>query len=385
MTLFSDPLSKITFRKFYADRKERAVCISTGDACFLEGCGCMYALLFGFIAVILLFVFATRRSGVPEIMKNTKGADKWKTGTDYRKKENWLVAEDTGKAVDVIYFYPTTFRKASKDAPDIGDIDDAGMRAGAQAVFANHATVFKEDCNLYAPFYRQVSAEYALTLQERDGDALFHYCASQDPAKALDYYFSHDNHGKPFILAGHSQGARILLMLLSDYMKKHPAYRKRMIAAYVIGYSVTARYLEANPHLKFAQGAEDVGVIVSYNTEGPGNQNAANAVVTQGAISINPINWKRDETYAAACENEGSLIGGNRTTNFADARVDLKRGVVLCTSVDPAVYAMAAPADRLFGPESYHSRDYDFYCWNLRENVKQRIAAYDQYAEKGSV
>lgn len=71
-----------------------------------------------------------------------------------------------------------------------------------------------------------------------------------------------------------------------------------MIAAYVIGYSVTDEYLTENPHLKFAEGADDIGVVISYNTEGPGNNGKHNAVVTEGAVSINPLNWKRDTTYA---------------------------------------------------------------------------------------
>ena len=35
-------------------------------------------------------------------------------------------------------------------------------------------------------------------------------------------------------------------------MKKHPEYLKRMVAAYVIGFSVTKDFLKRNPHLKFA-------------------------------------------------------------------------------------------------------------------------------------
>lgn len=42
------------------------------------------------------------------------------------------------------------------------------------------------------------------------------------------------------------------------------------------------------------------GVIVSWNTEGPENKGQKNCVVHEGGISINPINWKRDDTYATA-------------------------------------------------------------------------------------
>ena len=55
----------------------------------------------------------------------------------------------------------------------------------------------------------------------------------------------------------------------------------------------------------------------------------------------------------------------------ADAQVDTERGVVICTA-ENVEYAPEA----LFGPESLHSHDYDFYYVNLRENVKARVEAF---------
>lgn len=342
----------------------------------------MKKILSFLLATLMLLCFFTGCSPkheIPDVVKNTKGSEKWETKVDYANKDNWLAANDTGKNVDVIYFYPTTFNKASTDDPDISDINDTGMRTKAQNILRLQASVFQENCNIYAPFYRQISAPYALTLSQQDSDDLFRYCASQDPANALDYYFAHYNNGKPFIIAGHSQGSAILTMILSDYMKEHPEYYERMIAAYVIGYSVTEQYLEENPHLKFAEGADDTGVIISYNTEGPGNKGMHNGVVMPGSISINPINWKTDETYAPVSENKGSLnVMGELTEGFADARIDLERGVVVCESADPAVYTMPKAGHALFGPESYHSYDYSLYYMNLRENVKTRISAFVQ-------
>ncbi len=335
-------------------------------------------LSFLLVTMMLLSFFTgcSTKNEIPDVVKNMKGGEKWETKIDYANTDNWLAINDTGKDVDVIYFYPTTFTKASDDAPNVADIDDAGMRADAQRVLTLQASVFEEDCNIYAPYYRQVSAPYALSLSDEDSEALLSYSASQDPTAALDYYFKHYNNGKPFILAGHSQGSQVVITLLAGYMEEHPEYYKNMIAAYAIGYSVTEEYLLANPHLKFAEGADDTGIIVSYNTEGPGNKDKRNGVVKEGAISINPINWKRDETYAGISENKGSFVMGNVVEGLADAKVDLERGVIVCESVDPSIYAIAAPGDLFFGPESYHLHDYGLYYFNLRENVKERIAAF---------
>ncbi len=43
---------------------------------------------------------------------------------------------------------------------------------------------------------------------------------------------------------------------------------------------------------KFAKGAKDIGVIISYNTEAP-QVAGKNPVVLPGAMAINPITWTR--------------------------------------------------------------------------------------------
>lgn len=160
-------------------------------------------------------------------------------------------------------------------------------------------------------------------------------------------------------------------------MTKHPEALKRMVAAYPIGYAVTKDFL-ARTGLKFAEGATDTGVIVSWNTEGPANKGANNCTLAPGGISINPINWKRDDTYAPVKENLGSLTveGKLVTPGIADARVDTVRGAVIVTTVDAKLYAIPADGAALFGPESYHLHDYGFFYNNLKKNIADRIAAF---------
>ena len=155
-----------------------------------------------------------------------------------------------------------------------------------------------------------------------------------------------------------------------------------MVAAYVIGYSITSDWLEEHPYLKFAEGADDTGVIVSWNTEGPANKGQTNIVVEDGAISINPLNWKMDDTYASADENLGSRILNEETGAYeikkeiADAQLDTERGVVICTT-EEVEYTSAG---ELFGPASLHNNDYALYYENLRENVKARVENFSTCA-----
>ncbi|MBC3898884.1 DUF3089 domain-containing protein [Acetobacterium malicum] len=304
--------------------------------------------------------------------------------TDYSKAEHWLnVPTSTEKQVDVFYLYPTTYAPADQTNPSISTIDDAGMMANAKLAYDRQATAFETVANIYAPFYRQDN------LSPVDREETIAGIPTTDATAAFEYYLKHYNNGRPFILVGHSQGADVTSNLLSGYLKEHPDVYQRMVAAYVIGYTVTEDYLAANPHLKFAEGPDDTGVIVSYNTEAPEVLAPGNPVITAGALAINPINWKRDETLATAAENLGS-IGLNKdgsavrnaegiiapVMNFADAQIDLDKGALICSTVNVDAYS---PGSATFGKGVYHTFDYPFYYFNLRQNAENRS---DKYLEK---
>ena len=305
-----------------------------------------------------------------------KGIEKLREKVDYSDPDNWLaIPQNPSKVADVIYIYPTVYGKSSKTQDDVADINDVSMRASARNCAASQASVFEESCNIYVPYYRQFTVDSLLDLMNNNSEALYDI-AAQDLYPMLDYYFEHCNEGRPFLLAGHSQGSVWLTVILEDYMKEHPEYLKNMVASYVIGYSVTKEYLAKNAHLKFAKKADDTGVIISYNVEGPGNKDAYNCVVKENAISINPINWKLDETYATVEENQGSMGSNGQIINhYADARVDTQRGVVVCDSVKISP-EMQQALGKYFGPESFHTQEYGLYYMNLRQNVADRIQAF---------
>lgn len=255
------------------------------------------------------------------------------------------------------------------------------MLQGVLGEYVTNAGVFEDSTNVFVPYYRQFGLRLAGETAKKTGslDAALAGTAYEDIKAALDYYFENCNNGRPFIIAGHSQGAAMTKYVLKNYFKEHPEYYRRMVAAYVIGFSVTKEDLKANPHLKFATGERDTGVIVSWNTEGKKNveTNAYNGVVLPNAISINPLNWKLDETYAPASKNLGSLVLNEKACRYeigdvgADAQINLARGVIVTN-------AKAAPIalPEFFGEASFHDDDYTFYYNNLKDNVAKRIATY---------
>jgi hypothetical protein len=309
--------------------------------------------------------------------------------TSYSIRSHWLsLPAKITKKVDVFYLYPSAYRKTLPSQPNICPVDDPGMMQGAQVAFSRQATAFAPYANIYAPYYRQADASWSLSLPPAEHIKVEKGAPTHDAIAAFDYYIKHYNHGRPFILAGHSQGSNVMIYLLSQYMHRHPKVYKRMIVAYIPGYSVTQKYLDQN-HFKFATGAYDTGVIVSWNTEAPTTA-APDPVVLPGALAINPITWTRTETEATAAQNLGSIqldpttgrpvtnAKGHilRVLNLADARVDTAKGAVICSTVNPADYYFGFPLG------VYHTFDYPFYFFDVRANAEQRIRCY--FSERGT-
>ena len=341
-------------------------------------------------AAILICGTTTMLSSCTSESDNPAPVDPASMATDYSDEEHWLSLPEITKDVDAFYIYSTSYIESSfeEGAPDYAPLDNPEMIMRALGEYETNASVFEESCNVFVPWYRQMGIKYASEVQKKTGslDAGLAGLPYTDIKAALDYFFEKCNNGRPFIIAAHSQGSALLKYVLKNYFKEHQDYYKRMVAAYPIGFSITKDDLEQYPYLKFAEGESDAGVIISYNTEGPKNveENANNKVVLPGAISINPLNWKRDETYAPASKNKGSIVlemdGTTPVRKIVsldvDAQVNHARGVIVTTTKEPVTNM-----PDFFGPASFHENDYSFFYKNLQENVAKRIATYKNNAK----
>ena len=300
---------------------------------------------------------------------------------DYSKKDNWFKLPEITKDVDTFYIYSTVYFGNEGD-PEYASLDNAEMLAGVVVEHAIKSSVFEESTNVFIPYYRQAGMRFEAEtwMETGDIDASLMGSPYVDITAALDYYFQHCNGGRPFVIAGHSQGAAILRLVLMRYFKEHPDYYRRMVAAYAIGYSITKEDLESNPHLKFASGEADTGVVISWHTEGPKNVEAnpsiPSVIIRKNGLCINPLTWKRDQTYAPASLNLGSIVidetGATEIRDIdGDAQVCLARGTVVTN-------AKAVPNEmvELAGPQCYHQDDYSIFYNNIKANVAKRVAAY---------
>lgn len=292
---------------------------------------------------------------------------------DYTDEANWAYyGEGEGKAVDLFLICPTV------DMGEAGNcnmsLEDTETKAAFLGALNMERGIYDETATLYAPYYRQITFPvYSMEAEEQEA---YLDLAYQDVSDAFTYYMEEVNDGQPLILAGFSQGSQLLLKLLEDYFDQ-PAYQDQLVAAYCIGWPVTAEDLEAYPHLKMAQGEDDTGVIVSFNSEAEGITESLVVPADTQTLGINPLNWKTDSTPADKSLNLGACFTNydgeieTEIPQLTGAYLDPDRGTLRVTDVDPADYPGS-----LFPDGVYHLYDYQFFYRNLQENVAVRAEAY---------
>lgn len=281
------------------------------------------------------------------------------TSPNYKDNNSWA-AQPTAptKAVDVFYVYPTIY---SDTAPQNMNIFNKELRSDVQGLLKAQAGVYSDSANLFAPYYRQIS----FACLDPDEDMTLNQSfriGADDVHRAFDHYITFLNQGRPFILAGHSQGSIVLLDLLRSRFQDQKL-QKQLVAAYLIGYSVTDLDLKDYPWIKPAQKANDTGVVISWNTEAPGA--TGSPVLQPGAICINPLNWTTDDTPANKELNLGAVF-------FNDFTGTIKREVSHYTGaqIDPQTGALiTTPPEKVnignFPKGILHKFDYTFWFRNL--------------------
>ena len=196
---------------------------------------------------------------------------------DYSRVENWVINAnaDLNTDFDLIFFCGTSVMVAEQENGVTLMTEEA--RAMGYTNYMVVGSPLSDNARVFCPMQRQMSLKYALDTFKTHDD-MFADVGSKEPyvdlEAALDYYFEHYNKGakRPFVLAGHSQGAGALQVCLLRYFlttdKKD--YLKQMIAAYSIGYGVSKKHFDALPNkegrLHFAEGPDDFNCLISWNT-----------------------------------------------------------------------------------------------------------------------
>lgn len=291
------------------------------------------------------------------------------TAIDYADTTYWYAFGDTDKPADVFYVYPTVsaISFADNDSSWFADITQAEVREEANGNQRFNKMLY-DDYNFYAPYYRQMIFEsYNQPDSILQENAAF---AAQDVKDAFLYYMEHGNQGRPFFLVGHSQGSQVLIELLKNGMTDEQ--RQLMVAAYCIGYHVTAEELTQYPdRLAPAADSLETGKLILFNSA---TDTAALASVSRGdVVGINPTVWNATSDTIPA-EYQLGLAKYNETRDSVlivpcVTRTYLYKHTTICPDLDPDMVFIPA-YERMFPHGNLHFAD----SWLFAGNVKQNMA-----------
>lgn len=153
-----------------------------------------------------------------------------------RKLVKHEVAQDP--KFDCFYVYPTV--KLTSDGP-MTDFSDISITLDP---LINQAARFNRLCRLYAPLYRQNGVVPGAGGAPTAGASGFEL-GLQDVRDAFKYYLEHLNHGRKFVLMGHSQGTGMLTSTIAEDVDPKPEVRDKLLSALLLGGGVSVPEGEA--------------------------------------------------------------------------------------------------------------------------------------------
>lgn len=286
---------------------------------------------------------------------------------------------------DVFFVHPTTYlTNATWNAKyDEGDFTGTQLEDG---VLRYQTSIFNGCCRMFAPRYRQTTLSAFLN----PGDSAFkaYDLAYSDVLRAFDHYLAHENNGRPFILASHSQGSLHATRLLKDRILADVNVRKRLVVAYIVGASMPENIESTG--LPVCNSPRQTRCIVDWNSTtaltplalGRGlmvthDDGRYQTVGKRTWLCVNPLSWDRT-TITPASANKGALP----IVGFGDPLPRVVQGVTgakcsrgrLVVSIPRA--KRAGFKDPLTTLGSYHNQDYSLFYASVRRNAIARVEAF---------
>ena len=311
-------------------------------------------------AAVLLALAAASSLTVSSCRGNSGGADTFIPAVPARSEAAaWYISQpagDNSPPTDIFYILPTCiwdWTAADGQTCRYSDYTRTDhIEAFLPSVELAEDIFAQGQYGFYCPYYRQISLNVWM-----DGEAAVEELfplSMEDVSAAFDYYLDNYNEGRPFVLAGFSQGGKAVVEIVKHLPA--PAY-KRMVAAYAIGYRVSDEELAQYPQLRPAVDSTGTGTIICYNSVA--TPEAACAVLSPSDICINPVNWT---TGATPAELNDSVT----------VTVDTDHHLLIVDGLDPEQYWLPSLAP-MFSKGNYHLQELTLYQDHLRRNTALRV------------
>lgn len=309
---------------------------------------------------IIIPVFSTQQ---PPLTPNYDNLTTWAIlpNTYPENLKQWQTNTDTLK-VDVFYIYPT-LNIEDKDLRWNVPVTDATQNEKVinKAVYFQ-ASAFLNSGELYVPYYRQAHLRSYKLYNTGGKEAL--NLAYSDVKKSFITYLEKYNHGRPIIIASHSQGTTHAIKLLKEFFDGKPL-QDQLVAAYIPGIGVKKNEFK---HIDYMISPTQTGGFVSWNTFKKNYYPKAYEEWFAETVVSNPINWN-EKSESQLSDHKGFLFTNSKLYTQA-VQVFVKEGV-LWIGLPHFPY-------RLFvlGKKEYHQGDINLFWEDIRENASLRVDSY---------
>jgi hypothetical protein len=288
----------------------------------------------------------------------------------------------------VFFVHPTSYySKASWNAP----LDDADANYRAKLFMQGMASAFGDAGQVWAPRYRQATLG-AFLAEDRVTAGKAIDAAYRDVEQAFDAFVASIPKNQPIILAGHSQGALHIEMLIKNRIAGTPL-AKRIVAAYVIGWPISLDTDMEALGLPACQTPEQKGCILSWATFAEPADTSMVTGAYDGTIGFdgrpragtrmlctNPLTGIPD-TAARPNANIGTLKpsagfkAGTLIAGKVGAQCDTDRGFLLIGDADAAKNYVVA--GYVLPGNNYHVYDITLFWANVRADALRRLATFE--------
>jgi hypothetical protein len=336
------------------------------------------------------------------------------TAPDYSATSAWAVTPDepglslltpgtlpstppNDAAADVFFVHPTTYFGKDNWNANLDNIVANNLLDNM--VVPSQVSVFNACCRIFAPRYRQATFYVFLDVGASGHQALD--IAYQDVRDAFEHYMAVYNDGRPFILASHSQGTLHAIRLLEDVIAES-AYRDRLIAAYLPGFSLPLDKLETTLQwLPPCSNKSSVRCLLAWDTYGEkggprhrddrGEHYYADADsghwerrAGKTVTCVNPLSWTTDRDVAGKKLHAGAtyvVLPGIGNLSLLPTLATLIEHDLSARCDEDGFLYISKPTSPVFDlakmpGESYHNYDYGLFYKNIRDNAVERVNAF---------
>jgi Protein of unknown function (DUF3089) len=228
--------------------------------------------------------------------------------------------------IDCFYVYPTVSGQPTGNSNLQIDPEE-------NSIALYQAARYSQYCRVFAPMYRQVTLAGIGTVGTKPpspppNPAL----ALSDVRASFREYLHKYNHGRGFVLIGHSQGSFVLRQLIAKDVDRKPAVRKQLVSAILMGGNVLVKKGKDIggdfQRIPGCQSAKQIGCVIAFSTF---DQPVPNPSLFGRPSPV--LGSKVPKGVQVLCTNPAALGGGSAPVQFITPEAPFDPHSILNTGI----------------------------------------------------